>query len=61
MYFEAHHVVPPRRREAGTTFEQAAYGELGPMVVTAAFIILLGLFNERIVSGILAFAIPPGF
>jgi hypothetical protein len=31
------------------------------MVVTAAFIILLGLFNERIVSGILAFALPPGF
>jgi multicomponent Na+:H+ antiporter subunit D len=61
MYFEVHHDAPPRRREPGTTFERAAYSELAPMVVTAAFIILLGLFNERIVSGILAFAIPPGF
>jgi multicomponent Na+:H+ antiporter subunit D len=61
MYFEARHGIPPRQREPGAPFEQAAYSELAPMVVTAAFIILLGLFNARIVSGILALALPPGF
>ncbi len=41
--------------------EEVPWSMLIPIILLAAGIILLGLFNERIISGILLFAVPPGF
>jgi multicomponent Na+:H+ antiporter subunit D len=41
--------------------EEVPLSMLIPIILLAAGILLLGLFNERIISGILVFALPPGF
>ncbi len=62
-YFEErhiHHHKEPMTAVAGER-EEAPLGMLIPILFLAAGILLLGLFNERIISGILVFALPPGF
>ncbi|MEW6263675.1 MAG: monovalent cation/H+ antiporter subunit D family protein [Thermodesulfobacteriota bacterium] len=59
-YFEPHHDAPHRGREAGTRLERAAIGEIVPMVLMAAFVILLGLFSGYIVRYSISYAIPKG-
>ena len=59
-YFEPHQDAPQRGRELGTTFERATKGELVPMVLMAAFIILLGLFSGYIIEYSITYAIPTG-
>jgi len=41
--------------------EEVPLSMLIPIILLAAGILLLGLFNEKIISGILVFALPPGF
>ena len=60
-YFEPRPDAPHLGREPGTTFERAAMSELVPMILTAAFIILLGLFSGYIVQYSIAYAVPKGF
>lgn len=60
-YFE-----PSRGHAAGATLgngtrEEVPLSMLIPILIVAGGILLLGLFNERIISGILIFALPPGF
>ena len=59
-YFEPHPDAPHQGREPGTRFEGAAMSELVPMILTAAFIILLGLFSGYIVQYSIAYAVPKG-
>jgi multicomponent Na+:H+ antiporter subunit D len=59
-YFEPRHDAPPRGREPGTALERVAMGELVPMVLMAAFIILLGLFSGYIVQYSITYAVPKG-
>ena len=59
-YFESRPDAPHLGREPGTTFERAAMSELVPMILTAAFIILLGLFSGYIVQYSIAYAVPKG-
>jgi multicomponent Na+:H+ antiporter subunit D len=60
-YFEPRPDPPHLGREPGTRFERAAMSELVPMILTAAFIILLGLFSGYIVQYSIAYAVPKGF
>ncbi len=60
-YFES-----SRGHAAGETLgndkrEEVPLSMLIPILIVAAGILFLGLFNERIISGILIFALPPGF
>jgi multicomponent Na+:H+ antiporter subunit D len=59
-YFEPHHEDPPRGREPGAKLERASMGELVPMVLMAAFVILLGIFSGYIVQYSIAYAVPRG-
>jgi multicomponent Na+:H+ antiporter subunit D len=60
-YFESSQGHAAGETSANLTMEEAPLSMLIPILMVAAGILLLGLFNERIISGILTFALPPGF
>jgi multicomponent Na+:H+ antiporter subunit D len=60
-YFEGSHghaAIETLRNDAR---EEVPLSMLIPILTVAAGILLLGIFNDRIISGILNFALPPGF
>lgn len=59
-YFEPHRDSPHRGREPGVRVDKSSLAELVPMVIVAAFIVLIGLFSGYIVDSSIAFAIPGG-
>lgn len=60
-YFEISRGHPQGEALAEPAREEAPLSMLIPILTLAAGILLLGLFNERIISGILIFALPSGF
>jgi multicomponent Na+:H+ antiporter subunit D len=59
-YFEPHGEEPRRGREPSVRLEGSAAIELVPMAITAAFVILLGIFSGYIVEYSISHAIPRG-
>ena len=60
-YFGAAHSHPPGEAMTPPPREEVPLSMLIPILALAVGILLLGLFNERIISGILNLALPPGF
>lgn len=60
-YFEASRGHAAGETLGNDTKEEVPLSMLIPILIVAAGIILLGLFNEMIISGILIFALPSGF
>ena len=60
-YFGAAHSYPPGEAMTPPPREEVPLSMLIPILALAVGILLLGLFNERIISGILNLALPPGF
>jgi multicomponent Na+:H+ antiporter subunit D len=60
-YFEVSRGHPGGEALTEPNREEVPLSMLIPILTLAVGILLLGLFNERIISGILIFALPPGF
>ncbi len=58
-YLKTHHDAP-HPSEAAIGLERAMKGELAPMVIAAAFVVLLGLFSGYIVQYSITYAVPAG-
>jgi multicomponent Na+:H+ antiporter subunit D len=58
-YFEGSQDHPAGEAMENPGREEAPWSMLIPIMIMAVGILLLGLLNERIISGILNFALPP--